>query len=511
MKKKIEITGVALILLLNLALALKNPIGMSVEQAEFGYAAYSLGKTDSPSLEMVLRDNGYRLFVVPLAVEAVWFKSFGTGEMQLRILGWLIQVGLVWGIYRLSRGEAVRSWWPVWIATTNPWLWYLSQFHLPEALTVAGLLSSPTGLITASAIWLWETGKLLRIKRFTPVVVRLAVGAGIVAVVLLPNRGYLAKYFEPTLAAKIRPAQLAAQVNETQKLLFVASDKKFMLPAGIRKIMYNKPGFMVQAVLSKAVSLVDFEQWTAPLAAWVITGLSGLPPKGHPALIYAWDVPVLIYGWWLLRKRFKEEKFLIPAMSAMAGAMMLEKKFFHLGAATGLLLIIPGIAQTLTKLKGKIAIIAVTLLYLSGWWHFGRQMWYRPFEYRRSDAYLFREMYIRTEAIKNNFSEITVTDKFGPSPLMFAFYGRWDPKNYWHKKQANDTWYRDHLQFRSFDLTEENIPAGSAWLGLPGEFAGPSDQVQDPGNWGTAKLTKVDTGEELVHRYGQGLWILENY
>ena len=53
-----------------------------------------------------------------------------------------------------------------------------------------------------------------------------------------------------------------------------------MLPAVVRKIVFNKLVLAGQIVSERLVSLADFEHWSAPLSAWAITGMSGLPPKG---------------------------------------------------------------------------------------------------------------------------------------------------------------------------------------------------------------------------------------
>lgn len=513
--------GAALIMLVWLGAAIKIPLGVSVDQATLGYTAFSWGTTQEEVFNREMKEKGYSLFVVPFLAEAVWYKIFGTGETQLRVLGWVVQTGLVYGIFRLVRGNVKNRVWPVLIAVTSPWLLYLTMWHLPEAITLAAIiafvisrnqlakkclwlvvfLSSLTGLFAGAVIWINEVARELKFRNLKALTVWLGMGLAVVILMILPNNIYLKKAFEPTLITKLSVGQLAKQVDETQKLIFLAANRQYLLPSGVRKILYNKPGFFLQLTLTKLVSLWDFEQLTAPLSAWVLTGMSGLPPKGHLNLLYFWEIPILLSGFWFITRKKLGNEIRVLFWCAVIPAMILEKKYFHLSAVAGLPLMVWLIAKSWDNVDRKVLRWLVFGLYLLGSWQLGRLVWTRPFDYRPADGYLYRVMYEWVAKNKNNYAEIMVTDKFGPSPLMFAFYGIWEPDLYWRQKEAGKRWSWEKVIFGSFELKGENkIPARSAWLGLPGEFA----QVPEE------KLTKIPAGDELVYRYGAGLWILEN-
>lgn len=382
----------------------------------------------------------------PLGVSvelAQGFGSWGWGETQIRIWGWLAQAVIV-----ILLAKKTRSGWAAVIAAANPWLNTLSLWHVWETTALA------------AGLWAWTATKRWQ-KAVAIVLVILALAA---------DRVSLAKITTDNLFDKLNWGYLGQKVDAIQKTNFLATGKTYILPALARKILYNKPGLAINTVLQRSIALLDFEQWTAPLAARIITGMSGLPPKGLLPLIYYWEVPVIIYGlvkfgsggtkWWII--------------GGWLGGIFLDKKFFTIGGILFIPAIVMLVAQAVKVLDKRL----VCALYLVGAGFFYREMFFNQLKWQYSDVYLYRQTYLWLKDNLDQVPGVVVTSKFGPMEEMLKFY--------------------KILPNSKIEVREFTPVPGNVYVGLPKEMAGiPEDKI----------IKKIEADDELVYGYGKGLWI----
>ncbi len=382
----------------------------------------------------------------PLGVSvelAQGFESWGWGETQIRIWGWLMQVLIV-----ILLAKKTKSGWAALVAAANPWLITISMWYVWEATALT------------AAVWAWvATRKWQK-----------AVAVAFVVLTLVADQVNLVKIKTDNLFAKLNWSYLGQQVDEIQKINFQATGKTYMLPAIVRKILYNKPGLAINTVLQRSVALVDVEQWTAPLAAWTVTGLSGLPPKGLLPLVYYWEVPLIIYG--LVKFGIKDIKWWIIA--GWIGGIFLDKRFFTVGG----ILFIPALVVILAKMMESFDKRLVMAVYLAAVGFFYREMFFNQLKWQYSDVYLYRQTAMWLKNNKPTDTQVAVTNKFGPMDVMLKFYGV--------------------LPNPRIEVGEFTPSPGKIYIGLPKELKNiPEDKV----------IKKIEADDELVYGHGKGLWI----
>lgn len=387
--------------------------------------------------------------------QAEVFINFGWGETTVAILGWTVQVLIVFMVGKIAKSGILAF-----VASVNPWLNFLSVFEIATAGTLLGFIS----------IWglnkKWQKILALIFLIFT---------LGI-------NKNYWIKISHENLIKQLSPQQLTLQVDQIQKNNFLATKKTYILPSIIRKVLYNKLFLALQIISKKTVELIDFEQWSAPLSAWVVTGMSGLPPKGLLPLWYYWEIPIFVIGLIFVfskKMRFKWW-FVLPALPAI----ILEKKFFHLSG----IFIWPGfmflLGTVVNEIKKPKLIYLLFLAYLLSVGYFFHQMFWDEKSYRYSDAYLYRQVSLYLK--QNQYTEAIVTNRFGPMDLMLKYY----------KVLPNSK-----IKVREFTWKQEVKNPGTIYIGLPKEFTGIEEEKI---------IKKIDADDQLVYGYGKGLWIAKN-
>ncbi len=371
------------------------------------------------------------------------FGSLGWGEVQIRVWGWLMQVLIV-----VLLAKKTKSGMAALIAAANPWLNTISMWYVWEATALA------------AGLWGWVATK----KWHKPVAIIFVVLA------LAADRTNLKRISTDNLFNKLNWSYLGQTVDEIQKINFQATSKTYMLPAVVRKILYNKPGLAINTVLQRSIALIDFEQWTAPLAAWTVTGLSGLPPKGLLPLVYYWDIPLMVYA--LIKFGSKKARWWL--IGGWLGGIFLDKKFFTVGG----ILFIPAVVLLINKAVGGWDKRLVCVLYLVGAGMFYREMFFNQLKWQYSDVYLYRQT---AEWLKKDFpndAQAVVTSKFGPMEKMLKFY--------------------EVLPNPRIEVGEFTPSPGKIYIGLPKELKNiPEDKI----------IKKIDADDELVYGYGKGLWI----
>ena len=475
-------------------LLLTVPFGVTIDQASTGLAAFT-----------AVPGTADRLFVSNFLAQAGIFKVLGLGELSLRIYGCLLLVVLIAGVMKGLKKTVpeVNPGLLLLILAVNPWLTNLSLFHLPELLSItAGVwmvwvnrwwIKLPLALIAAFASPVGMAGILIMTVCWffkKQKVLALTIGAIILTAVFI-NRQYVTEQSKTLWINRLSLTEVEKQVNEEQKIYFLATNKSYMLPAWFRKLVFNKPLYIAKALVNKSMAILDPTSWTAAQDGWVITSLSGFPPRGVESLFYYWEVPLMVLGIITLKNR----KVLLWIILAAIPAIFAEEKFIVM---SGLWLLPAGAGLVwqggnwLIGKGGKWVFLAGIILFSLAAGHFYRQLFYNQEDKLKSDTQIYRQMAKWTKENSDQWEKIVVTERMGPTKLMFAFYGLKD---------------NTKLEFRDFDLTRENSPLGYVFVGLPGEFAGPGDKANDRQVNGRTILEKINYGDELVFNYGKGIWI----
>jgi len=455
-----------------LGLMLKVPFGVTIDQAK-------------TAVEATTKD---KMFVANLVLQRGVFKVLGTSEQTLRIYGFGLYLMLMLGTAKLLQKHHLdeNSGLAMLILAVNPWLTNLSLFFLPEFLAITvliwcqatdnrwlkiilsliAILSSPIGM---------AGGAILGVRSMVKHKWREVMVFGlIIFAVLITNQAYVKQSMKEAWVKNLNPAVVSQNIDEDQKINFLATGQTYQLPTILRRVVNNKLTYILKMILEKTLSVMDPTAWTQPNDAWVVTGLSGFPTKGNFQLFYYWEIPLLVWG------LIKQKKNLFIWLTLLAiPAILVEQKYI---LTSGLLmmpvlswLLISGWKQLPVKL---ILPLAIALYSIAGI-YFYRQVFFEQEDRLNSYPQVFRIMANLTEKYEREGKNMVVTERLGPTKLMFKFYGL---------TQANIT-------IREFNLATEKPAENTLYIGLPGEFA-PGLVIQE----------KINYGDELVYKYGKGIW-----
>ena len=374
------------------------------------------------------------------------------GPLALRILGLTLLLINSFLFSKLFQKKLI----PCLILLINPWSVYLHTFFTFQSL-----------FITAAIILIKKGNKLLLLL--------LALLTFVYLQKTLP-KDYL---FLP----KLKPANLAFEINERQKIDFLATGKTFILPPVIRKITYNKPMLALDKILRHFVSFIDFEQMTAPLESYEIVKLSGLSPKGNFPMFFIWEVPLIIYGIFINKKLLP---FIVILLIPIFAA---EKKLFTQTALLTLPVFLYWEIQVLEKIKPKHLLMVTAILFIVFVIHYYITFYTKPLMYKSPENYYYQE--IAKWVNKNEDKKIIVTTMFGPTEKMTKYYLSEIPSN---------------VSFQPFDLNKELPQKNTYYIGLPGQFLRHGKNLT--ADRSLVPVIEIIKGEdELVFEYGENLWI----
>jgi hypothetical protein len=560
--------------LIKLVLSFKSELGLTIAEAEAAYLAksipYALTSEGKPILDFA-RQHGYFLFPGQLVFLLLFVHSSPLSVVLLRIPQLVVSFAsmtvlflLVFKGHKNTPNRNTLFLLSAFIILFSPWHQSLAFFYLPESLSLLffsvvillltritrkkilspkqALFLSLSLLFSALSSWagLFSTLVLsplipIFLKKFVDQQqVRQLVIASILVVylplgsIILANRQYIkTSLSHETFLSKLKPSSLAEEINERQKIDFLAVNKKFVLPQTLRKFIYNKPLLATQKTEKQIVSLFDFEQFAFPLISYDITHLSGLLPKGNLPLGYFWDIPLLLTGLFILLKRLPKKNSWLPylLLPAITPAIIFEKKNF---ITSGSLLLpiflvieIEGLKlsiRTLSKLSAlskRVIIIILIIIIPMGVFSFYNLFFFNEFAYRTSHTYLFKQISSLLEKNRNYYQRIIVTTRFGPTHLMSAFYLDIAPQKFWlnflypEKIGQEEVVKIENLEFRPINFPDEKKSSGIAYIGLPGEFVEPGKNLELrelPTR--AAILAKVVAPDELVFNFGENLWLI---
>jgi hypothetical protein len=262
---------------------------------------------------------------VPVNVDtALMLKNFRVDLPTLAFIGLAETVVVVFLVHKWLK----NNWATLGIAA-SPWLMTITIFHVWLGGALVGL-----GLVLAYKKW-WSW----------------ILGLSIIYSSLFLASSSFQRLLENNLLNQITQAKLSEEVDLIQKNNFLATEKSYILPSLVRKVLYNKATLASSKIASKAVSLIDFEQGSAPLKAWVLTGMSGLPPKGVTPLVFYWEIPFIVIGGVVLFNRGVRKRYLLMFLMLALPAIIFDKKFLVVSGA-GMLFFVVGLTSTgLTRVK----------------------------------------------------------------------------------------------------------------------------------------------------------------
>ncbi|HEX6977560.1 MAG TPA: hypothetical protein VF185_04405 [Patescibacteria group bacterium] len=317
---------------------------------------------------------------------------------------------------------------------------------------------------------------------------------------LLISIFFLYKTYAPTylFTNKLSSSNLLIEINDRQKADYLIEGRKFVIPRPIRGVIYNKQFLAGNKILNQFISFFDFEHLVSPLDSYELIRLSGISPKGNLPLFYLWDIPLVIYGVYLLTKENKNNKKYVIFLFfiSLIPYMIFEKKLLPQTAFLTLipiLLIEPLAIYKIIKLKNKIPLLLVSLLFALSIFSYYTTFYFSPQTYQKPESYLYEEI---SKWLYNNYDPsktYIITNKFGPTDKMVSFYLQ---KTY------------SNVNFEEFDLSEKIPQKNTYYVGLEGEFVGHGKNLEQRTLPEHLNIVDKITGqEEPVFEYGKEIWI----
>lgn len=560
--RKIFVATLIIALFIKVLLTVKALPAATIDEAQRAYFSSSIFNVGPDTVKGFWdfgKEQGYFLFWFPVLVLKTIFIFFPLSQVSFRILSLILLVlsstlfaAITARLLKFDENKKnVLFSISFLIFLLSPWLNFLTTFHLPEMITLFLILlsvfsylnrdkkkffrfypiffalaafSSWPGLIFTFSflliIVILNSRKLnIRQKSF-----KLALAfMFLVLVFLYANKVFVNKTFEKSFAYQFLPKNLAFEINERQKIDFLAVNKEFVLPSLFRKFTYNKPSLAFNKVFSHAIAFMDFEQFFSPLESYEIIRLSGLTPQGNPELGYIWELPLIAYGIYIFvekRKVLHKKEILIFFASAFIPYLFFEKKFlsqtafivipvfllFEVLAVQRLIIKISQIKKVYLK---KLTLVFIILIGLLGTVSYHYSFFSKSRNSQTVHSFLFREISRWLSQNKNGNDKITLTSRFGPTHLMSAFYLHSDPKIFWPEYLKNgEEKSLDNITIKNFELGKNTFEANTIYIGLIGEFVGKGKNLELKNVPFSFKLIKKIVAEdETVFEYGKEIWI----
>ena len=550
--------------LVQLVFISKSRIPISIDEAETYLLAKTLTTSNEGAANVIAlefaKKNGYLLFPIT-ALYLVPFTFFQNTIYLARIphllAGFFLLVVLWFLIKQLTskyHKEKLLFLFAPLIIIISPWLQSLILFHLPETLTLALFILAVIIILKVKENT--EDKKLWLYLGITIFLTALSSWQGLIISLVFPIIAYLTlrktsrrrqlsfllilylllgfsiyrniNYMhslvpEHTFINQITPKRLAEEINERQKIDYLASNKQFILPTYLRKFIYNKPFLAYEKTLKHGISFLDFEQFAFPLISYDIVKLSGLLPKGNLPLMYFWEIPLIIIGLlYILIQKKKEFKLLIfIAPVTILPYLFFEKRNLPTTGILSLPLLlifeILGIYQIIkiTKSSSK-KYLTVFAFFLALFFIFNiYEQYYLIYSkypsYQTSDLQLYKEIAGYIKEAGSEHSKIIVTDRIGPTNLMTSFYLDLPPKDYWlavknHEEVITNI---NNMEFRPISIPTEDMADGILFIGLPGEFTKASENPNElPLPHNLSLIEEIVAPDEVVYQYGKNIWIV---
>jgi len=546
--------------LIRFFLSAYSPQSLNTQEIELNYFTLSVPQmvSNEAFLEYA-KANGHLLFFTPviyllpysLLHNSVFIQKIPS-LVAVLILSFLIFSLLIKFLPKGNRSKIILAV----IISLSPWLTILSFNYLPETLSLMFFLislalfknsnkmsirkivlttacvilsafSSWTGIFFITALTVFSPLYILifKVKHDLKKALLFSTPGFLVFITLIfLNKNYIkTSIFQNNFIGKLQPSTLTEEINERQKVDYLSMNKNFILPEIVRKATYNKPQLLLNKIVTQSVSLLDFEQFAYPKESYDLIRSSGILPKGNLPLVYFFEIPILIFGIYLLIKNLNTKILLPLFIVAAIPFVLLEKRnltysgiflmpLIFLAEVTAMLFFI-NIFMKLNKTLKKILVPLFFLIAVPSVLNFNNLFFFNQDSYKRSDEGLFRNISDWLNTNRGFYNKVVVTDRFGPTHLAGSFYLNTPPYEFWpnylNLQPSNNSSkvVFENLEFRAIQPGEDKFPK-TAYIGFPGEFF-VKGKVDETGRPLDAKLIdEINFSDELVYQFGNKLWII---
>lgn len=293
--------------------------------------------------------------------------------------------------------------------------------------------------------------------------------------------------------SSLKPSKLGFEINERQKIDFLAVNKKYVLPSIFRKITYNKPVLAFNKIVGHFVSFFDFDYWASPVDSYAIIKLSGYSPKGNTPLLYFWEIPLIFLGLILFKNK---KKIFILSLLTLIPFMIFETKLFSKTAymISPIFLFLEVFALSKIDFSKSFIKVAAAIVILPSLFSYYRLFFITPEVYQTPQGYYLKKVSLWINKNRDNYQHFIVSPTFGPIPKALPYYlGKNNNLN---------------ISFQNFDLKNNRPEPNTIYIGLPGEFVGRGKDLENKEPLGGIKLLdKIRANEEIVFEYGKEIWI----
>jgi len=546
--------------LIRFFLSSHSPQTLNTQEIELTYFTISVPQmiSDEAFLEYA-KANGHLFFFTPI-LYFFPFSLFGNSLFIQKIpnlVAVLVLSFLVFSLLTkfLPKGNRSKILLAI-LISLSPWLTILSFNYLPETLSLLFFLvsivlfknsdkksirkiilvyfcvilsafSSWTGLffIAALIIYLPLYILVLKVKCNLKKCLISTVPVFLVFVLLIfINKNYIkTSIFQNNFIGKLKPSTLTEEINERQKVDYLSMNKKFILPEIVRKATYNKPQLLLNKLVTQSVSLLDFEQFAYPRESYDLIRSSGILPKGNLPLLYFFEIPVLIFGIYLLIKNLNIKNLLSLFFIAAVPFVLLEKRnltyssifllpLIFFAEVTAMLFFV-NIFMKFNRTLKQVLVLLFLLIAVPSVLNFNNLFFFNQDSYKRSDEKLFRNISDWLNTNRGFYNKVVVTDRFGPTHLASSFYLNTPPYEFWpnylNPQFSNNSSkvVFENLEFRAIQPGEDKFPK-TAYIGFPSEFF-VKGKVDETGRPLDAKLIdEINFSDELVYQFGNKLWVI---
>ncbi len=335
---------------------------------------------------------------------------------------------------------------------------------------------------------------------------------GLVLMILLVLLGYPRisnLLINDSIIRSILPSSFTYNIDKNLSFGTYIENPFYTKDSNYFRIAHNKPHYMVRESSRYIASQLNYELFTSPFQSATVIAReksSLLLPK-----FYFWEIPVLIFGIFLLLNRSKSH------LKPMIIAFSFSYLFF------GIIIIwlaIPivvaahlSFVQYLYRSRRTVYLFSLgvysTLVILSSMTFYDlflnhQKIWFSSNE--KAYQSVFTSDYFNI----NNLKKVVLTDRMGEPAYFYAFY----------KGSTNDLITADinykvvrigNAEFRSFQFSEEVREANEIWIGAPGEFVGIKDsydKVTLRGGDVVSKVKQVNFKDTLI---GDEIWIVKTH
>lgn len=277
----------AIACLLKFIIIVISPLSATIPEAQLFYFANSIGAVNDALFWKFGEEQGYTLFIIPTFFLKGVFLFLPFNLVTARLLTTLLSIisSSIFALIVISLLNPTVKLKNILFALAflmflfSPWQNLIGTLHFAESLTLLSVLllilfsvKSKTNpfvapvLLLTLALTTWPgfifSGFLL-IAAFLKKTVSVTININRQKVILLLaillifltlNRNFVTTLFRSSFLSKISPSALGTEIDDRQRIDFLSVNQKFLLPAVIRKVIYNKPAIAADKIISHIVA-----------------------------------------------------------------------------------------------------------------------------------------------------------------------------------------------------------------------------------------------------------------